>query len=540
MRYAKSLQVGALCLALAAAACADLNVSNPNAPDASRAIKSAGDVENLVSGAYNTWFNGVYSYSGPGMFLSNQAFQHTAPWANSGMELYGRLPREAIVNDAANQYYPNFVKPWYDSYRAIVSVSNGLKAIAKPEITAQLGATNVARDKAFGYFVLGMAHATVAILFDQGFVVDETVDVSTPQAAKKYPELMAAALGYFDKALALTNGASFTIPKGWMPTDAEVPAATFAQVIHSMKARYMVEVARTPTERAAVNWGAVVNEVNSGIKASFLQNMDANNGWYYEATDYATGAGWSEATYFVWGMADQSGNYQLWLNTPLANRQAIIGGKDILIVTPDLRFPQGTTVATQTANKGKYLVIPTDNEYGTTPAGVWARPDRGSWRWSYYYYIRRNAYNTGDDFHMEEIPLSEMNMLKAEGLYRQGDKAGAATLVNITRVGVGGLNATDANGTNTSCVPKLPSGSCGDLLEMIKWEKRVEGAFQGLVIAPWYFDGRGWGDLYKGTPLQWPAPCKELQVLQMLPCYTFGGSTYPSAAAGSTYKYPGE
>lgn len=540
MRYTKHLWVGALCLALGAAACADLNVTNPNAPDAARAIKSASDVENLVSGSYNSWFNGVYSYDGPGMFLSNQSFQHTAPWANSGMEFYGRLPREAIVNDAADQFYANFTRVWYRSYRAIAAVADGLSAIAKPAIASQISASNLARDKAFGYFVLGMSHATLALLYDKAFVVDETTDITTAQAAKDYKAVMTAAMGYFDKALALTNGASFTIPTQWFATDAELTAAQFAQVIHSMKARYMVEVARTPADRDAVSWATVISEVNAGVKASFIQNMDANNSWYYEANDYATSPGWSESTYFVWGMADQSGNYQLWLNTPLTDRKAIIGGKDILIVTPDLRFPQGTTVADQTANKGKYLVIPTDADYGTTPAGVWARPDRGTWRWSYYYYQRRFAYNTGDDYHMEEIPISEMNMLKAEGLYRTGDKAGAAALVNISRVGIGGLSATDAAGTNTSCVPKLPDGSCGNLMEMIKWEKRVEGAFQGLIIAPWYFDGRGWGDLYKGTPLQWPAPCKELQVLQMLPCYTFGGPTFPSASTGSSYKYPGE
>ncbi len=539
MRYIKHLQVGALCLALGAAACADLSVTNPNQPDASRAIKSAGDVESLISGAYNTWFNGVYSYNGPGMFLSNQSFQHTAPWANSGMEFYGRLPRQNVVNDAADQFYINFTTPWYQCYSAISGVANGLSAMAKPNVATSIG-NNINRDKAFGYFVLGMAHASIALLYDKGFVVDETTDLTQTQTAKDYKAVMTAALAFYDKALALTNGASFTIPKGWMPTDADVPAADFAKIIHSMKARYMVEVARTPTDRAAVNWPGVISEVNAGITSSFIENMDANNGWYYEANDYATSPGWSEATMFVWGMADQSGNYQFWLNTPLANRQAIIGGRNILIVTPDQRFPQGSTVADQTANKGKYLVIPTDADYGTTPAGVWARPDRGTWRWSYYYYIRRNAYNQFSDFHMEEIPISEMNMLKAEGLFRQGDKAGAAALVNISRVGIGGLSATDANGTNTSCVPKLPDGTCGNLWEMIKWEKRVEGAFQGLVIAPWFFDGRGWGDLYKGTPLQFPAPCKELQVLQLLPCYTFGGSTYPSAAPVSSYNYPGE
>src|SRR3990172_7491986 len=102
MRYFKHLKIAGLCLALGAAACADLEVTNPNDADAARAIRTASDVESLVSGSYNTWYNGADSYNGPGMFLSNASFQHTAPWANAAMEFYGRLPREAIVNDAAD------------------------------------------------------------------------------------------------------------------------------------------------------------------------------------------------------------------------------------------------------------------------------------------------------------------------------------------------------------------------------------------------------------------------------------------------------
>ncbi len=540
MRYATPLRLSILCLALGTAACPNLDVRNPNAPDREDVLATGADAEALVAGTYNTWFRGVYDYGGPGAFLSNAAFQHSAPWACCGMEFYARLPREPIVNDPADMFYGNWSLPWSGSYRAISAAARALQAMAQPPIAAQLG-SSLERDRAFGYFVLGLGHATIALAYDQGFVVDETTDVNAAQKARPYGDVMAAALRYFDKALALTGGAGFTVPTTWIPTDQALGAAEFARVIHSMKARYLAEVARTPAERAAVDWTAVIAEVDAGITASFIENMDANNGWYWETGDYSTQPGWSEIPYFVWGMADQSGNYQLWLNTPMADRKAILGGRDILIVTPDLRFPRGATVADQTANQGKYLVIPTEAEYGTTPAGVWARPDRGTWRWSYYYHIRSFAYNSWLDFHMEEIPISELNLLKAEGLYRRGDRAGAAALVNTSRVAIGGLNATDAAGTNTSCVPRLPTGACGDLWEMIKWEKRVEGAFRGaLFITPWYFDGRGWGDLYKGTPLHWPIPCRELRLLGMTPCYTFGGATEAFAAPVSSYRYPGE
>ena len=88
----KSLAVGSLLL-LGTGACADLEVVNLNDPDAERSLATAGDVESLISGAYNTWFRGVYDYSGPGMFLSAASFQHTAPWANAGMPPAGIIGR---------------------------------------------------------------------------------------------------------------------------------------------------------------------------------------------------------------------------------------------------------------------------------------------------------------------------------------------------------------------------------------------------------------------------------------------------------------
>lgn len=526
----KKFMVGSMLL-LGAAACANLDVANPNDADASRALATAGDVESLIAGGYNTWFNGAYSYNGPGLFLSNASFQHNAPWANAGMEYYGRIPRIAIVNDAADPYYGNFTRPWYYSYRAIAAVSDGLKALDNPDISDQLDASDVLRDKAYAKFVLGMAHATLAVLYDQAFIVDETTDVNETQDAVDYNTVMNAALGYFDDAISLAGQGSFDLPYSWM--QANVSSSDLVKIAHSMKARYRAAVARTPEERQAVDWNAVMADVDAGVTSTFNEVMDYYLDWYMAITDYGTFPGWSEAAYWVYGMADQSGNYQRWLDIPISEKDPNYGGEPVLIVTPDTRFPQGSTVEEQNANPGTYFDNPTDI------AGVWKRPDRGTWRWSYYHNDRFANYYSWDDFTHAEINVVEMDLLKAEALYRNGDKAGAATLVNKTRTAAG-LNATDAAGTNTSCVPKLPDGTCGDLLEMLKWEKRIEVNMQGLFGAPWYFDARGWGDLFYGTPLQFPAPCKELQVLNILPCYTFGAGGGEMASPGSTYNWPHE
>jgi len=102
------------------------------------------------------------------------------------------------------------------------------------------------------------------------------------------------------------------------------------------------------------------------------------------------------------------------------------------------------------------------------------------------------------------------------------------------------LNSTDVNGTNTSCVPRLPNGQCGDLWEMLKWEKRHETVWTGVAHANWFLDGRGWGDLYKGTPLHYGIPCREVQVLQLGACIDYGGTGGEFGAPGSTYQYPFE
>jgi hypothetical protein len=533
----KYLVVGATLL-LGAGACANLDVVNQNNADAARALATPGDVESLIGGAYNTWFSAAYDYSGPGMFLSNQSFQHNAPWANAAMEFYGRIPRQPIINDAADQYYVNFTEVWYYAYRAIAAVSNGLHSLEDPNIANALGANNVLRDQAYGYFMLGLAHASLAALYDQAFVVDETTDITQPQTAQSYTDVMTAAMGYFDKAIALCGQGTFTLPYSWMQSD--ITNTLLAQIAHSEKARWMAAVARTPTERQAVDWSAVISNIDAGITDTWSQNMDGNNGWANWALFYGSRAGWSELSYWMYGMADQSGNYQRWLAQPLANKLPNPSDGDIVIITPDTRFPQGADITTQRDSAGFFP--DGDTALATPPdiGGVWAHPERGQWRWSWYrmeWPVRGyDATRTGD---VPEIPMDEMNLLKAEGLYNTGDMAGAAALINQTRT-LNGLNATDASGTNTSCVPKLPDGTCGGLFEMLKWEKRMQIQWQGLFTAPWWFDSRGWGDLWVNTPLQFPVPCKELQTLQILPCYSFGGAGGDMSAPISTYHFPPE
>src|SRR5690606_966217 len=123
---------------------------------------------------------------------------------------YSALPRAEIVNDQANQYYTYFEAPWIQNYRAISAAAQGLQSLSDPELAAQLDASRLARARAFAKFVLGLAHGQIALLYDQGFIVDETTDVNEEQQAVGYNEMLEAAIGYLDEAIALSQGESFT------------------------------------------------------------------------------------------------------------------------------------------------------------------------------------------------------------------------------------------------------------------------------------------------------------------------------------------
>lgn len=535
----------------------------------------AWNVEALISSSFNQYFRGHANVRGPGLFLSNAAFQHNAPWANYGMEQYGRIPRIALVNDASNLYYPSLARLWVFSYRVLSALAEATLALDDSAIAAELGADAVTRGRAFGKFVQGMTLGAVALLYDQGFIVDETTGPLPPQAAldlstssgrevilpdqppppvpkvlkksltygsfqvswelQSYPTLMDAALSYLDEAISIASDASFTLPYYWMQAD--VNAQDLVRLAHSYKARLRAQVARTPAERSAIDWSMVAADVDAGITSTHYMDYNWDAGWNYSAMDYGTWPNWSQLAYFMYGMADQSGNYQEWLSLPLEDKSyRFADDRDVLIITPDLRFPQGTTIDDQRGADGHYFRVTPPDEQGNT----WERPERGTWRWSWYKdgYDHNLSYGWQSQFSQPEIQLAEMHLLKAEALYRAGDLAGAAAIINETRTSYG-LNSTDASGTNTSCVPRLPDGSCGNLWEMLKWEKRMETTWTGVAGNNWWFDGRGWGDLWKDSPLQFPIPCLELEAL-MMSCYTFGGPGGAMGSPGSTYSFPFE
>ncbi len=517
-------------LLVATAGCVDLSVQNPNAPDASRALSTPGDVMSLIGGGYNTWLY-AQAYGAATMMLSVASGQHAAPWANAGMEYYARIPRQPTVNTPGDANVNNIINAWVYSYKVIAAEHDGLTMVDSNKV--DLG-TDKVMVQAFGKYMQGLAHGTVALMYDSGFVYTENSDPSQV-TFEPYTAVMDSALSYLADAASLAGSATFTLPDTWMGS--AVSSTTLAQLAHSYAAIFRAAVARTPAERQAADWTQIVADANAGVTSDWMRVFDCNTskfcaGNYGMGMAYIVADGWQQQNNWVLGMADTSGNYQAWMNSALTSKMPF------LFITPDTRWPQGATEAAQRAAPGEYFTVQANDN------GTWARPDRGTWRWSYYEQTKDPFYTAFDidgSGAVPEVTAEEMAALKAEAAYYGGQMTTVADFVNATRT-LHGLNATDASGTNTSCVPRMPPtdaanpGGCGNLWEMFKWEKRLETIFTGPLSIGFYFDSRGWGDLMQGTILEFPVPYKEEQILQKSP-YNYGGVGGQNGAPVGTYGY---
>jgi starch-binding outer membrane protein, SusD/RagB family len=498
MRFKRSLAVlGAVAVLGACSELTDLDVENPNNPDAGRALASADDVEGLISSQFFNWFVDIRHYY-PGWALSVGAGEVSSSWGNYGMQDWGTIPRIAYQNNTTYGYRGVNQNPWYRMYGVVSSTNDALQAIDGGMQFGEGGA-NTARGRAFAKFAQGLAYARIGMLYDQAFLVDETMDLTAIQfqdVLVPYQDVMQAAIGMLDEAAQIASSNSFTIPAGWIPASPQITSDGLARLARSFSARFIAQAARTPEERAAVPWADVVSRINAGITQDFIISLDGDT-WWDGVKQYAGNPTWQRASLFTIGEADTTGAYEAWLNTPAAQRQPFD------IQTADRRI----TGAAGPQSPGKYF-----GYKGASPF----QAARGSYFFSSYMLTRYGdaAASTGLwpnwNGDIPYMTMVEMDLLRAEAYLRGhgGSKQEAADLINKTRVSNGELPPVDA------------SMSDAQLMAAMQYEKRIE--LFSLTSGGAFFDARGWGRLVSGTPLNMPMPALELETLGF-PIYTFGG-----------------
>lgn len=549
MRRTSRLVPG-LFLALAATACdQSLDVQNLSSPDVDRVFATPAAIEATIASGYQACHNGHVVNADVNAQLLVMALESYSQLQNFNMGPRGGIPRSPVTNiRGTDGAHFNPFSRFSRAGRLSANAINALDRLTAPPTNGTLGsAGRNARARAFGHFALACNQGFLALTYDSAGVVVAGMPSDEIPELSGYADVMAAAIRMLDTAEAIANSAAatatggFPLPATWMSAPAGISRDEFVRVVRSYRARFRAGVARAPAERALVDWPAVIADANAGITADHLVSAGGTTGWNigFIGSQMHVSPGWSQMSMMYYGMADVSGGYDAWLATPLNSRTPF------LVVTPDQRWPQG---ATRTAQRTASV----------QPTSVASRPyvsnrtvedsPGDAWGWSFYDFYRykyiRNANNQG---RWPALMKAEVDLLAAEGYIRTGNIAAAAAKIDLSRVSRGGLPAltgvvttsTQAVPGGASCVPRVPQGpafastACGNIMEAMKWEKRMETAYSGF--GQWFFDGRGWGDLVENTPLHYPVPFQELDARQK-PYYGLGGGGASSAARG-TYGF---
>ena len=515
--------------ALVMGGCQDtLVVQNPNSGETDRVLSTPNDAEALLGSYYRRWSSGVYGRANLEGMANIYALMNYSSLANDGQNSHAPFSGSTNYNSPGNTVQGEQFRLF-----SILSEVNRVASSFNGRLDAGLNLGSPARNaraRSFADFLNGISLGYIALMHDSGAVVSSSTGGLDAGTLVSYTVVMDSALAALQRSIDVATAPAvgdngFPLPPNWISSPTTFSQVEFVRLVKTYRARLRANVARTPAERAAVNWAAVITDALEGITATHQITTSTTTGpgnsW---RSQYGTFGLWHQVPAFFIGMADVSGSYAAWIGTPLGDRGA--GNVGFFMSTPDLRFPQGATRAAQQADFlistcagasqvcRRYFVNRNGNDQY---AGL-------GWGWSNYDHARFHSWRTAGAGTQQNGPtpffvVEELNLLRAEGLYRTGQFAAAGAIVNATRVlnGLPAITAFDATSPvpgGGNCVPKVPSAaaptavSCGNLWEALKYEKRIETAYTSY--APWYLDGRGWGDLPATTPLYWAVPFQEL------------------------------
>ncbi len=168
----------------------DMNTTNPNAPDTKRAFGTPEGLTQLLAGAIQTWVGTRDNYFV--LPLTAQADNYTASWNNAAIRFYSSVGSDcasrcgwtnsATAPEAAGG--PIIEAQWYGYYSvlnaATLIVSRRVKDGICFDDDCSADSTNTARVMTMAKMLQGFALAGIALVYDQGFILDENSDLTNP------------------------------------------------------------------------------------------------------------------------------------------------------------------------------------------------------------------------------------------------------------------------------------------------------------------------------------------------------------------------
>lgn len=585
--------LGALAL-LAAGSCKSLDVVNPNEPS-STILTDPTVLESVAAGTMRSWFNAYTVLEGTGV-LSVQARTLSSSWNNGNMNFYSGVdinPSDTTAdpskwarttrswqNDLSAAGRTSIEVEWFGMYSTLSSANDALKGIRVNKIDIG-GAGRTKRAETIAQLMQAASLMVIALNYDQGYYLDETIDLTKPEvlaALKRIPRraLRDSALKKLDAAIALADANSFTTESGWA-NGVKYTNTDISRIANTMAAMLEAWYPRDDAETNAagvVDWAKVESYASKGMSSGgdstyFALVGDGCSAWCQDMmpwfTDYSSGRISTRVAHFL-DPVTQVDPYPLGVGSPQPN-------------SPDARMGDGSFG--DASLEDVFGNVPKTSKAGTdfawSSAGEIFRPDRGYYHQSNIGIIRWDASGVEASngqwagFGYSPVITPMMNdLLWAEAKLRQGDAAGAATLIDKSRVGRGKLSSaslvvgTPGSPSDGPCMSNGKLAKDGtpctlwsellyeyeiELLQMgpapywnqrrlpvvlaTAWE-RATGCRKpatGCTVNPnTIFDGpRYIQGLLPDTPREMPVPAKELAIKGEA-FYTFGGPQPPKGS----------
>lgn len=541
MKLSKS--IAALAVIIAMAAC-DLDVGNPNAPDVPRVIEDPAGLEQLLTGAMRTWVETRENYFI--MPLNAQADNYTASWNNAAIRFYSSVGSDcpsrcgwsnsATAPEAAGG--PTVEAAWYGYHTVLSSATDVLAAIAGGKCfddDCTQDTTLTSRNRAVARMLQGMALAGIALMYDSGFAVDETSDLSDPLNIpfNSRAQMRDFAVQKLSQAAAEAGDLSMDWETGdnWFGLEggATYTNVQIAQLAHTAAAELIALWPRNATENAAADWAAVLTHASQGISSTTAFDFE----YFIDINAAECGL----ACIKTWGNSIGTMRVDTRVAAMITSNHSDPwpnpGGNPCPTISADRRVGNGGWGPSNNFNG--YSTIKADSnsgsDYACSAVAIFP-PARGQYHQSNLQHVRYNhlAY-TGerlpgfDGSGQDPLYTREMNdLLWAEALLRSGgSKVTAANLINNSRVGRGGAGCATPGVGGCGLLPLTGAETDTAMYDALHYEQEIE--FMGQGTDP-FFNRRRAGSLTTGTPRQMPVPAKEMDVL-VREIYTFGGPGQP-------------
>ncbi|MDA1082200.1 MAG: hypothetical protein O2973_11080 [Gemmatimonadetes bacterium] len=504
----------ALLAVLASLACGSLDVVNPNNPDAKRALADPAALEGVAGGTLRTFINTFDANEG-NIVLLTQAQSYSASWNNYNMNFYSSIDADGTRNSRPWQNDPaaagrtSIEGPWTGYYSTLSSATDVLTAIRVNGIEfSSPSATK--RAETIAVLMQGAAMMQIALMYDKGYIVDETVDLATLDYSDR-KAMRDAALAKLDDAIALANANSFTTLSSW--TNGYTYTNTqISRLASTMAAMTLAMWPRNAAENAAVDWARVASYASNGLTSDILFNGDGCVAWCHELYYWFNAVDTGRISTRVANMLDPASQTHPWPaggNGPPNSPDKRLG--DGSFGTPAMVDDWGNIP--KTANAGTDFMWTSVKSFNSA---------RGDYHQSNLGHIRYDLTGEQDPsgiwggFGVAPFLTATLNdLLWAEGLIRSGGSmATAATLINKSRVTRGGLTPAAAGDGATLLTTRL------------QYEQEIELLGIGSIN---FLNRRRIDGLLTGTPHEMPVPAKELGVFGQA-LYTWGGSANPASS----------